>query len=110
MKHFWANCVALSLAIGVMPMSICAQESINNDGEIEAYNQSDEGYWFESNGRWKYYYYNMPCPSGGSFRINDDLYLFDKDGWMKTNCWYHEVTPYENQILETWNYWIFKFL
>lgn len=46
----------------------------------------------------------MPCPSGGSFRINDDLYLFDKDGWMKTNCWYHEVTPYENQILETWNY------
>ena len=104
MKHFWAKYVALSLAIGVMPMSICAQESINNDGEIEAYNQSDEGYWFESNGRWKYYYYNMPCPSGGSFRINDDLYLFDKDGWMQTNCWYHEVTPYENQILESWSY------
>lgn len=55
MKHFWAKCIVLSLVIGVMPMSICAQESINNDGEIEAYNQSDEGYWFESNGRWKYY-------------------------------------------------------
>lgn len=35
MKHFWAICVVLSLAIGVMPMSICAQESANKDGEIE---------------------------------------------------------------------------
>ena len=50
MKHFWAKCVILSLAIGVMPMSICAQESANKDGEIEAYNESDEGYWAESNG------------------------------------------------------------
>lgn len=35
MKHFWAICVVLSLAIGVMPMSICAQESANKDGGIE---------------------------------------------------------------------------